>query len=243
MKNVIISLISLFIFLIINKIIIVALKRKSLIYKRIEQINNYYYFYDVPNKIIIDEYLNSKIKVLKYDFTTKIISLINDNQDNLLIYIQDIYHNRKYYKMYQKEYVSILSNTNYIIKRLCKKIKLKPNINIKVKLKVSYKKYKIYNIYDYDDLLLLVKKLKNIKLRKELKRKFMKLERNKLNDGLRYDIFKRDNFRCQICGSNASDNVKLHVDHIIPISKGGKTEYSNLQTLCERCNFGKSDKI
>ena len=37
--------------------------------------------------------------------------------------------------------------------------------------------------------------------------------------------------------------VKLHVDHIKPVSKGGKTELSNLRTLCERCNLGKSDKF
>ena len=37
--------------------------------------------------------------------------------------------------------------------------------------------------------------------------------------------------------------VKLHVDHIIPITRGGKTVMSNLQTLCERCNVGKSNKI
>ena len=40
----------------------------------------------------------------------------------------------------------------------------------------------------------------------------------------------------------AKDGVKLHVDHIIPVYKGGKTTMSNLQTLCDRCNLGKSDK-
>ena len=68
-------------------------------------------------------------------------------------------------------------------------------------------------------------------------------ERSLMTDSLRYDILKRDNFRCQICGASASDGVKLHVDHIIPVSKGGKTEPSNLQTLCERCNLGKSNKL
>ncbi len=54
---------------------------------------------------------------------------------------------------------------------------------------------------------------------------------------------RRDGFKCQICGSTAKDGVKLHVDHIIPVSKGGKTEPKNLRTLCDRCNLGKSDKI
>lgn len=68
-------------------------------------------------------------------------------------------------------------------------------------------------------------------------------QRRLMTDSLRYDILRRDNFRCQICGATAADGVQLHVDHIFPVSKGGKTEPSNLRTLCDRCNRGKSDKI
>lgn len=68
-------------------------------------------------------------------------------------------------------------------------------------------------------------------------------QRSIMTDSLRYDILRRDGFRCQLCGATAKDGVKLHVDHIIPVSKGGKTEPSNLRTLCERCNLGKRDKI
>ena len=59
---------------------------------------------------------------------------------------------------------------------------------------------------------------------------------------LRYNVMKRDGFRCVLCGRDASDGVKLHVDHIVPIAKGGKTIKSNLRTLCEDCNIGKKDK-
>lgn len=79
--------------------------------------------------------------------------------------------------------------------------------------------------------------------RKELRRAFVAQERAKLSDSLRYDILRRDNFRCQICGATQQDGYKLHVDHIVPVSKGGRTEPGNLRTLCERCNMGKSDKI
>ena len=61
--------------------------------------------------------------------------------------------------------------------------------------------------------------------------------------GLRYDILRRDGFKCKICGRSAADGIKLHVDHIIPFSKGGKTTPSNLRTLCQECNIGKSNKI
>lgn len=69
------------------------------------------------------------------------------------------------------------------------------------------------------------------------------IERNKMTRSLRYDIMQRDKFKCVLCGrSSKNDNVKLHIDHIKPISKGGKTEWNNLRTLCEDCNLGKSNK-
>ena len=68
-------------------------------------------------------------------------------------------------------------------------------------------------------------------------------ERQLLTPGLRYDILKRDNFRCQICGRTARDGVTLEVDHKKPIARGGKTEPNNLWTLCWDCNRGKADKL
>lgn len=76
----------------------------------------------------------------------------------------------------------------------------------------------------------------------ERRKEAIRQERSKLSASLRYDVLKRDNFRCTICGRSAADGVTLHVDHIKPVSKGGKTEMSNLRTLCDYCNLGKSDK-
>lgn len=56
-------------------------------------------------------------------------------------------------------------------------------------------------------------------------------------------VFLRDGFRCQICGKTPADGVKLHADHIYPISKGGTSDEENLITLCGDCNCGKSDKV
>ena len=66
-----------------------------------------------------------------------------------------------------------------------------------------------------------------------------------INLRLRFLVMKRDNFKCCICGASpAKDSeVELHVDHIIPWSKGGETIIGNLQTLCSKCNLGKSDLI
>jgi hypothetical protein len=56
---------------------------------------------------------------------------------------------------------------------------------------------------------------------------------------LRYQILRRDNNTCRTCGRSAHE-VKLHVDHVVPEALGGRTEASNLQTLCADCNGGKS---
>ena len=64
-----------------------------------------------------------------------------------------------------------------------------------------------------------------------------------MTNSLRYDVLKRDGFKCTLCGRTASDDITLEVDHIIPVSKGGLTELDNLRTLCYDCNRGKRDKI
>ncbi|HXX24823.1 MAG TPA: HNH endonuclease [Terriglobia bacterium] len=59
---------------------------------------------------------------------------------------------------------------------------------------------------------------------------------------LRYEVLKRDNFSCQVCGRSPATNpgqAELHVDHIIAEAKGGRAEPSNLRTLCQDCNIGK----
>lgn len=64
-----------------------------------------------------------------------------------------------------------------------------------------------------------------------------------ISDKLRYTVLKRDNFKCCACGASPAKDpsVELHIDHIIPWSKGGETALENLQTLCSRCNIGKSN--
>jgi len=64
----------------------------------------------------------------------------------------------------------------------------------------------------------------------------------KVMPGIRWQVFKRDNWKCTSCGRRAEDNTILHVDHIIPRSKGGRDVLENYQTLCETCNIGKSNK-
>ena len=63
--------------------------------------------------------------------------------------------------------------------------------------------------------------------------------------GLRYAVLKRDNFKCVLCGASPATDpcCKLHVDHIVAWSRGGRTIISNLRTLCEPCNLGKGAQL
>lgn len=69
-----------------------------------------------------------------------------------------------------------------------------------------------------------------------------KTQRN-INWRLRFIVMRRDNFKCKNCGrSPATDpTIILHVDHIRAWANGGETVLENLQTLCSKCNIGKSD--
>lgn len=64
-----------------------------------------------------------------------------------------------------------------------------------------------------------------------------------VNHRLRYLVLKRDNFKCRACGKSPAthQNVDLEVDHIKPWSKSGETVMENLQSLCVKCNSGKSN--
>lgn len=65
-------------------------------------------------------------------------------------------------------------------------------------------------------------------------------KRKNLGKKIRFEVFKRDSFTCQYCGQSAPQ-VILEVDHIIPVSKGGDNDLTNLITSCRDCNRGKSN--
>jgi len=67
--------------------------------------------------------------------------------------------------------------------------------------------------------------------------------KREINWRLRFIVMRRDNFKCKNCGrSPATDpSIILHVDHIKAWANGGETVLENLQTLCSKCNIGKSN--
>ena len=64
-----------------------------------------------------------------------------------------------------------------------------------------------------------------------------------INYRTRFLVMQRDGFKCRLCGASPSSDpsVQLQIDHIIPCAKGGTADFNNLQTLCSKCNLGKSD--
>jgi 5-methylcytosine-specific restriction endonuclease McrA len=88
---------------------------------------------------------------------------------------------------------------------------------------------------------------KELAYRKNMKRRSHK-HRVYFRPHHRKVILDRDSWKCRCCGVDVHDRRdntpdKAHIDHIVPISKGGNSEPDNLQVLCRTCNLSKADKI
>lgn len=62
--------------------------------------------------------------------------------------------------------------------------------------------------------------------------------RRHLSKRTRFEVFKRDGFRCVYCGVRPDDS-ELRVDHVMPVIEGGTNDPANLATACHDCNAGK----
>lgn len=83
----------------------------------------------------------------------------------------------------------------------------------------------------------------NITIEKEKTLKPKKRTKREISERLRFRILLRDGFTCRKCGRSPlkTVGVELHVDHIIPWSKGGETVPENLEAKCKKCNLGKGN--
>lgn len=83
------------------------------------------------------------------------------------------------------------------------------------------------------------------KTQQENKVEYKKENSRNISLSVRLEVLSRDKFRCVFCGKSPATDIgtKLHIDHIEPFSKGGKSTLENLQTLCEECNLGKSNRV
>ena len=56
------------------------------------------------------------------------------------------------------------------------------------------------------------------------------------------NVFLRDRYECQYCGIECTEE-NATLDHVLPVSKGGRSNWLNLATACKKCNYLKADKI
>ena len=239
------------------------LKKNSLLYSKIMKLNEEYEFNIFPPYYIqysvyrksdlsncnIDDYLlmaiesdNQNIEKYKAKYNM-LLSKINEYKlkyNELRKYIDYEEANRLKIKKFDYE---ICQNRIFEDNKISSQIEFAILVYVNyssVKGLVRDKRYKKYDMNEYNKL---YSEYLNLKEKNRLYEINSRVERAKMSESLRYDILKRDNYKCQICGASAKDGAKLQVDHIIPVSKGGKTEPNNLQTLCARCNIGKSNKL
>lgn len=242
-----------------NEIFTKEINANSKRLKAVRYLNEKYCFNSVKECIYYTEANNTKAKFDRFDFDDFFNAVIEEDIDFYNYVINVIQQNNIMYNRYQqdlcclpkgitKEEAKALKIPFWICENiendLYNKLLLKPILSTSVHIKTYYQSpagrnyYEDSKTYSFNQIIEHFKYVQQVISFKNSK----EYQRQLLTQSLRYDILKRDNFTCQICGRSKKDGVKLHVDHIIPVSRGGKTEPDNLRTLCQDCNLGKSDK-
>lgn len=247
---------SLFIFL-HRKRQMAYVKRHSTKYAALIALNESYVFYPLENQYTLYKNFSSKASYDRADFDQFMLETTIKSS-----YLQDLSatasYNQSLFAHYCDDYNQLPPSEDHIIacshirkKRflrlensLCDSIFQCPVSDISVTVVFAYtsphgrNSYHRQREYSHAKIQNILQQLESIRAYQQSK----DYQRALMTPSLRYDVMKRDQFRCCICGISAQEGAKLHVDHILPVSRGGKTELNNLRTLCDRCNLGKRDK-
>lgn len=237
------------------------IKQNSFRINRLIDINRLYKYefnYDFVDDIGTEIQCNSKAQLDRFDYDKHAKDYISNRKEFIQTFIKEVDNNRKIWNDYcekikdlpmymtKEESESLKIPYNFCKekeKELFKKEILKINLKPELVISKSYvspqgrNNYNLHISYTLNEIIDLYNEVLNIEKKKET----AQYQRSIMTPKLRFDVMRRDGFRCKYCGRTEADGVKLHVDHIKPVSKGGKTEMSNLQTLCDECNLGKSD--
>lgn len=222
---------------------------KRYVFKKIDEMyfSNTYDNGDFYNEISCKDYLTYVLVDEKFEVERK----LKDSLSNLGVY--NLYLKEIKEKCILNAYdVEItLKNKDKLIKtekEMFEKAKLKPDIDVLITIKLiqtdingKYLSSKTA-LFSAKDIKWIINGLNNKRgnfyLDRETWNSLCRVERGKVSNKMRFAIYKRDGYRCRYCG-RTENMVKLEVDHIKPISKGGKSIYNNLQTLCRDCNYEK----
>lgn len=175
----------------------------------------------------------------KIDFCIRYLHLYEQMMDDMEILEDDI-------SEYLPAHVRMFALKNKIPYKVCDiSYKLAENVEPEFSFLYVSPAGRSERAFDINITPSLLSKVESEIYKKLDKKGFSTTQRQMMTNDLREAIKKRDNYTCCICGNSVFNepNLLLEVDHIVPISKGGKTEASNLQTLCWRCNRSKSNKM
>lgn len=241
--------------------------QNSICIEELKEINSHYVFnisksfdqshtYDNENffnNISCTDYLIYQLQFIKYD-VLKQIKAINANAQRYEKYLNEVNNVTEYgnYKCQPKKKLRIKKLIR-IEKQLFENTKLLPQtlFSLKVVLFISNINGRIYDNkfqnYTEEQVTYLIKRINNKNGKfyndRHIWDAICRVERGKVSNKMRFSIYARDGYRCRICGASQDKKVQLEIDHIIPIAKGGKSTYDNLQTLCHNCNVQKGDNV
>ena len=236
----------------------------SLAIKELRFINSKYRFKEIPNfdfehsydneifynNISCKDYLTYQLVYLRL----KVAKAANDSLDNSYLYL-------KYEEEIQEKCIlnkwdtdDFPKNINFLTKielDTMKKMQLKPQTTFSMKVTLIRRningywresKEQEFSLEEIRNIVLRLKDKRNNGFYndREIWNSICRVERGKVTNKMRFSIYNRDHYRCCKCGRKTRD---LEIDHIIPIAKGGKSTYDNLQTLCHKCNLLKGDSI
>ena len=229
-------------------------------YRDILKLNEEFIFLELSERYTYHRCVNSKAQLTRFNYDGFLEEIIENEQMTFEEIVRRVKINRDRLKEYterleygvaklrEKDKIpdKKISFEKYRVyeEKVTEALVKEPVINPEIVCYASYtspkgrNSYQDGKLYSLDEVIV---HLDNVKKRQK-QRESKEYQRRIMTDSLRYDIMKRDGFHCVLCGRGAEDGVKLHVDHIIPVSKGGKTVPENLRTLCENCNLGKRDK-
>lgn len=233
--------------------------------KVINELNIKYHFLHVPDYVLEKKY-DSEVNYNNVYTRDVLIYDLQYNSKKVYGYIVNAKKNKDLYNQYLKEIGQKVNYGEYkdkcnekqlekyiLLERKLVKNKIQ-NVKTSFSIKVIIKQYDMgnnyitgkTNVFYANEIESLIDKVNDRNgtffNNREIYEAIVRVERGKVSNKMRFSIYERDHYRCKKCGKKQYQ-TDLEIDHIIPISKGGKTEYNNLQTLCRKCNKEKGNRL
>ncbi len=216
-------------------------------------VKNFDYNFNNDNENYFDlitpkDYLVYRLQFEQKNVKSAIIDA-NNNADKYDEYIKEVKGITELNRYDTNKYPIFKSSLLKREKKILKNLVLHPTIEFSIFVRLiltnvnNYYKGEKGNVFVASEILKIIDDMSDKSgvyyNNEEIWQSICRIERAKVTNKLRFFVYDRDGHRCVKCGST----YNLEVDHIFPISKGGKSTPDNLQTLCHNCNSLKSNTI